>query len=183
MKTYTSIYKNSRRRAVSDSAYKVCRRRAVRIVYLDGECGEATRYFQDVGVHVNMLEPVNRDRDACLSIHHHTGVTATRGDITSVLRQKRKGARVVWLDMEQNSITEEDLRVSLESADAVHCDLTCRARQPMDVIEDHIALFESCGIKRSTIEWGRYAGRSGKSMVYLACHPGAKEDVTSEKDF
>jgi hypothetical protein len=172
-KLYTSIYKNARRRAVSDSARVVGKKRAVRIVYLDGEMGEATRYFQEVGVHANMLEPINKSRDACLSIHHQTGVTATRGDITSVLKAKRKGARVVWMDMEQNSLTQEDLRVCLQSADAVHCDLTCRARDPMDVIDEHIRLFEACGIKRSTIEWGRYAGRTGKSMVYLACHPGA----------
>ena len=178
---YTSVAKNARRIDVANSLAAIRRRGAGRIVYLDSDLAEATMFFLNTcGVHPNMLEPVNRDREACFRILAESGVKATCGDILDVVKKKRKGPRVLWLDMEQNAVPTGCIRDSLASGDVVHLDLTCRAADPMDVIARHVRAFENCGVKRSSVRWGRYPGRAGTtSMVYLTSDGSAAAAAAS----
>lgn len=171
VRVYTTDAKDRRRAMVAYDFARVADLRGARLLYLEGPCAEATRFFLGAGLSRASLEPITRDPDACKGILAHTGLKPTQGDIFDVLaagrRVFRKGT-VAWVDLEQNTVDEAIVLKTLTHADVVHIDLTCRAEQPRDVIARALATLVALGVKKSSVDFGKYSGTSGHtSMVWL----------------
>ena len=162
-RTYTTPHKEALREQVLRTY-----RHGGLLVYTEGPEAEATDFFLHEGkLPKRCLVPVNHDAWACAAIRARTEVRAVHECIFELVKRMRKGRQhVVWLDLETNKASVEDVRAACAVAHTVHLTLTCRAEDPYKVTARADRLLRTAG-KRTGFT-ARYRGVSGISNMVHA---------------
>ena len=176
VRTYTREEKEERRALVKFAWKQLQRstRRAVRIIYLDNELAEMTMFLLNSGVQPAMCEPVNKDREACKQIERLTKVKARKGDLITLLsKTKRRNQCVVWADLEQNSLSDEAIRVCLKFSSRFISDYTCRGLDVTHAQKERVEDIVRNGVLQSKTTSGRYSGRAANTNMVWVSAPGS----------
>lgn len=165
--TYTTLTKNLIRGMVAQTWKDTSKdgRKKGKIIYLDGPRGEATNYFiEQAELSKADLCPVNRDVADAARIREVTDMRVLNKDIFELHKLINADARhVLWLDLEQNIVSIDELKKIAQTCAVLHLTLSCRAEQPFDVCKRAEKYMLACGFRVQLS--CKYRGRTGNAFM------------------
>lgn len=165
--TYTTTTKNLIRGMVAQTWKDTSKdgHKKGKIIYLDGPRGEATTYFlEQAEVSKGDLCPVNRDASDAARIREVTDVWVLKKDIFELHKLLNADARhILWLDLEQNTVSIDELKKIAQTCAVLHLTLSCRAEQPFDVCKRAEKYVLACGFRVHLS--CKYRGRTGSAFM------------------
>lgn len=152
-----------------------------KVLYLDGERGEASKFFVREGLNMEQLYVVNNDETICKRLRRRFKCSVQCGDIFEVMKSYDGDFfSVVWLDLEEVFVTRPDAvpRLSLARKLSKHVFLTTSVRtityeKAFDLI-DETALAAGFWAKSKA-----YKGVNGAHMTFSELHASSSPPMES----